>query len=69
MKELRFSADDGAWRIAFAFDPLRQAILLTGGDKSGGASARFYKQLIKKADDRFDEHLAANPKPVSGQKR
>jgi hypothetical protein len=63
MKELRFAADDGVWRVAFAFDPARQAILLTGGDKSGVTSARFYKQLIKKADDRFDEHLAANPKP------
>lgn len=35
MKELRFNAADGVWRIAFAFDPARQAILLTSGDKSG----------------------------------
>jgi hypothetical protein len=59
MKELRFDADDGVWRVAFAFDPLRQAILLTGGDKSGVKSARFYKALIAKADARYDEHLAA----------
>jgi hypothetical protein len=59
MKELRFFADDGVWRIAFAFDPERQAILLTGGDKAGVKSQRFYKQLIKLADARFDEHLAA----------
>jgi len=31
LKELRFSADDGAWRVAFAFDMKRQAILLVGG--------------------------------------
>jgi hypothetical protein len=35
MKELRFVADDGMWRIAFAFDPERQAILLAGGDRPG----------------------------------
>lgn len=57
MKELRCSADGGVWRIAFAFDPDRQAILLVGGDKSGGSEKRFYKQLISKADERFDQHL------------
>ena len=59
MKEFRFNADDGVWRIAFAFDPTRQAILLTAGDKSGVSQARFYKQLLARADARFDEHLAA----------
>ncbi|MSQ72747.1 MAG: addiction module toxin RelE [Betaproteobacteria bacterium] len=57
MKELRFDAADGAWRIAFAFDPKRQAILLVGGDKSGGSEKRFYRKLIKKADLRFYEHV------------
>ena len=57
MKELRFSAADGEWRVAFAFDPRRKAILLVAGDKSGGSEKRFYKQLIAKADDRFDAHL------------
>jgi hypothetical protein len=59
MKELRCSAAGGVWRIAFAFDPDRQAILLVGGDKSGGSEKRFYKQLIARADERFDRHLAA----------
>ena len=59
MKELRFRADGGAWRIAFAFDPERAAILLVGGDKAGVGSARFYKALIKRADARFDQHLDA----------
>lgn len=58
MKELRFDAADGVWRVAFAFDPKRQAILLVGGDKSGGSEKRFYKRLIKKADERFDAHLS-----------
>ncbi|MCE2449941.1 MAG: type II toxin-antitoxin system RelE/ParE family toxin [Candidatus Latescibacteria bacterium] len=57
MKELRFTADGGVWRVAFAFDPKRKAILLVAGDKSGISERRFYKQLIKKADERFDTHL------------
>ena len=56
MKEMRFSAADGEWRAAFAFDPERKAILLVAGDKSGGSQKRFYKQLITKADSRFSEH-------------
>jgi len=57
MKELRFSAADGEWRVAFAFDPKRRAILLVAGDKSGVSKKRFYRELIRKADDRFDAHL------------
>jgi hypothetical protein len=58
MKELRFSGAGGEWRVAFAFDPRRRAILLVAGDKSGGSERRFYRELIRKADDRFDAHLA-----------
>jgi hypothetical protein len=57
MKELRFDADDGVWRVGFAFDPKRRAILLVAGDKTGTAQKRFYKQLVRKADERFDAHL------------
>jgi hypothetical protein len=58
MKELRFDADDGVWRVAFASDPSRKAILLVAGDKSGVSEKRFYRQLIDKADKRFDAHGA-----------
>ena len=58
MKELRFYAADGVWRVAFAFDLKRQAILLVAGDKAGVSEKRFYKQLIEKADSRFDEYSA-----------
>ena len=58
MKELRFSAADGVWRVAFAFDPKRQAVLLVAGDKSGISERRFYQRLIETADRRFDAHLA-----------
>jgi hypothetical protein len=57
MKELRFEADDGVWRVAFAFDPDRRAILLVAGDKSGVSEKRFYKTLIAKADKRYQAHL------------
>ena len=57
MKELRFNADDGVWRVAFAFDPERTAILLVACDKSGTGKKQFYKKLIQKADARFGDHL------------
>jgi hypothetical protein len=47
----------GVWRIAFAFDPERAAILLVAGDKSGMSQKLFYKQLISRADARYTEHL------------
>jgi hypothetical protein len=65
MKELRFQAGDGVWRVAFAFDPERQAILLVAGDKSGVSQKRFYRTLITKADGRFDSHLAYKRKKES----
>lgn len=58
MKELRFEAADGEWRVAFAFDPKREAILLVAGDKTGGSEKKFYKGLIEKADSRYAHHLA-----------
>lgn len=57
MKELRFSAAGGVWRVAFAFDPVRNAILLVAGDKSGVSEKTFYKRLIAIADRRYDTHL------------
>ena len=57
MKEMRFAWAGEVWRVAFAFDPERQAILLVGGDKGGADQRRFYKRLIAVADARFDGHL------------
>jgi hypothetical protein len=57
MKELRFRADGGIWRVAFAFNPQRNAILLVAADKSGVSESKFYKRLIEKADKRYQEHL------------
>ena len=58
MKELRLRTPVGAWRVAFAFDPHRQAILLVAGNKEGETERRFYTQFIREADARFDDHLA-----------
>jgi hypothetical protein len=59
MKELRFDAEDGVWRVAFAFDVKRRAVLLVAGDKSGVSPDTFYRSLIKIADRRFDQHRRA----------
>jgi hypothetical protein len=66
MKELRFNASDGVWRVAFAFDRKRQAIILFAGDKSGVSQKRFYKQLIQIADQRFTNHLNKKPEAKDG---
>lgn len=65
MKELRFSAADGEWRGAFAFNTKRKAILLVAGDKSGSSEKRFYRELIRRANDRFDAHLSRLKKEKS----
>ena len=62
MKELRFDAADGVWRVAYAFDPDRRALLLVAGDKSGVSQRRFYASLIRKADQRYAAHLRARRK-------
>jgi hypothetical protein len=45
------------WRVAFAFDPNRRAILLVAGNKAGVDQGRFYKRLIAQADRRYATHL------------
>jgi hypothetical protein len=45
--------------VLFAFDPVRNAVLLVGGNKQGVAQARFYRDMIRVADARFIEWLEA----------
>lgn len=59
MKELRFQFDKAVWRVAFAFDPKRHAILLIAGNKTGKNQKLFYKNLIRQADLRFAKHLTS----------
>ncbi len=58
MKELRADTADLVLRVAFAFDPERAGVLLIGGNKAGVGQRTFYRQLIAKADQLFDAHLA-----------
>lgn len=58
MKELRpGSAGPSEVRILFAFDPIRRAVLLVAGDKSGNWRG-WYDVAVPLADRRYDAHLA-----------
>jgi hypothetical protein len=52
MKELRA----GTLRALFVFDPLRQAIVLVGGDKRDDWTG-WYERNIPLADDLYDDYL------------
>jgi len=55
MKELRIQYQGEPWRILFAFDPKRQAVLLVGGNKTG--NKRWYKENIPITDKRYRKYL------------
>jgi hypothetical protein len=69
MKELRANTANEVLRIAFAFDPNRSGILLVAGDKSGVSQKRFYRQLIAKADELYDAHLATLRRAKKGREQ
>jgi hypothetical protein len=56
LKELRTSSG-GALRVLFVFDPLRTAILLLGGDKTGKWK-QWYEEAIPQAERLYEEHLS-----------
>ena len=56
LKELRVQHAGEPYRILFAFDPKREALLLIGGNKAG--NKRWYDEIIPKAEAIFEEHLA-----------
>jgi hypothetical protein len=56
MRELRIQHRGRPFRVLYAFDPRRMAILLIGGDKSG--NDRWYEIFVPRADHLYDEHLA-----------
>jgi hypothetical protein len=55
MKELRGKVDERQLRVLYAFDPIRTALLLIGGDKTG--DPKWYEKFVPIADDLFDQHL------------
>ena len=56
MKELRVQHRGKPLRAFFAFDPLRQAIVLCIADKGG--KKRFYKEMLDIADEQYELHLS-----------
>ncbi|MGL4930159.1 MAG: type II toxin-antitoxin system RelE/ParE family toxin [Plesiomonas sp.] len=56
LKELRVQHNGKPYRIFFAFDPLRQAVMLCGGDKTG--NKRFYDVMIPIAEKEFSSYLS-----------
>lgn len=57
MRELRIQHAGRPYRVLFAFDPRRCAILLLGGDKTG--NDRWYEENVPLADRLYDDHLGA----------
>lgn len=57
MKELRRQRKGRIFRLLFAFDIERKAVMLVGGDKTEEGFDDFYDQKIPKADDLFDQYL------------
>jgi len=55
MRELRVQHRGQPYRILYAFDPRRIAILLIGGLKAG--DDRWYERHVPTADDLYDSHL------------
>ena len=56
MRELRIQHQGRPFRVLYAFDPNRAAVLLIGGDKTG--KNRWYETFVPVADRLYDEHLA-----------
>jgi hypothetical protein len=55
MRELRTQHEGRPYRTLYAFNPLRTAILLIGGDKTGNDD--WYDKHVPIADRLYDEHL------------
>ena len=55
MRELRIQHEGRPYRVLYAFDPRRAAMLLIGGDKTG--NDRWYEEYVPLADAIYDRHL------------
>jgi hypothetical protein len=55
MRELRIQHAGRPYRVLYAFDPRRTALLLIGGDKTG--NDRWYEEYVPLADSIYDRHL------------
>ncbi len=68
MRELRIQHKGEPYRILYAFDPRRMAILLIGGNK--GSNDRWYQEYVLRADKLYEDHLATLAKEglINGKK-
>jgi len=64
MRELRVQHAGEPYRVLYAFDPRRAALLLIGGNKAG--DDRWYEKFVPIADRLYDEHLRALAKEGDG---
>lgn len=55
LKELRVQHQGKPYRLLFVFDPIRQAVMLCGGDKTG--DKRFYQKMIPLAEEIYKQYL------------
>lgn len=55
MRELRCQHQGRPYRVLYAFDPRRTAMLLIGGDKTGRPD--WYEEFVPKADRIYGQHL------------
>ena len=55
MRELRIQREGRPYRVLYAFDPRRVALLLIGGDKTG--NDRWYEEFVPRAEAIYDRHL------------
>jgi hypothetical protein len=62
LKELRPKTETHVFRVAYIFDPERKGLLLTGGDKKGKNQKKFYKDLIKQAEQIYAAYLEKKAK-------
>lgn len=64
MRELRVQHQGNPYRVLYAFDPRRTAVLLIGGDKTG--KNRWYEEFVPIAERLYEEHLETINKEKSG---
>ena len=55
LRELRVQSKGRPLRVLYVFDPLRRAVLLVGGDKTG--DDQFYARMIPRAEHIWSDYL------------
>ncbi len=58
MRELRCQIDARPFRIFYIFDLNRNAVVLIGGDKTGKNQDRWYREMVRKADEIYERYAA-----------